>query len=492
MASVLEQLRRVQKSADADAVHDLRVTIRRCRSVAAVMEEVDGHRTWRAVKALPRRLFRALGTLRDLHVLEAKVKQLAPTQDPLRSRLLDALKDRRRTPRKLVRRAVQAFDHDRWERLARKAAKRARLVPPDSLTARCLVLERFADFQRLHARAVRTETPGPWHALRVGGKRFRYAVEILTPARSVVWDEGLGQIQDLLGEIHDLDVFRTWINRESDALAASSSGSIRRAIAARRRECIESYRQRMFDGDDLLGNWRSSLPDGDAIESATAARLRTTARAMDPHPRRTAAVARLALAIYDGLVTSGTWRRLRDRKLRNVLRWAAELHAIQVDGRRSARHKAAGDFLRALPVPLSWRTSEWELLALVVRYHRGAEPAVRHRQFRRLSQDRQERVRKLAGVLRLARGLYRCGVTTPGDIRLDESAEYVRLRICGVQDTEDNAARLAIAKHLLETALRRPVLIECAKAAASARAPRVLYSTARFGAHMAADARRLA
>jgi hypothetical protein len=98
----------------------------------------------------------------------------------------------------------------------------------------------------------------------------------------------------------------------------------------------------------------------------------------------------------------------------------------------------------------------------------------------------------LAGVLRLARGLYRCGVTAPDGIRIDESAECVRLRICGLDDTTDNAARLAIAKHLLETALRRPVLIECAKAAASARAPRVLYGAARFGAQMAADARCLA
>src|SRR5688572_25593030 len=94
MSRVLKELRRVGKSADADAVHDLRVAIRRCRSVATVMEEVDGDRTWRAVKKLPRRLFRTLGLLRDLHVLEEWVRRLASPDDPLRARLLEVLEDR--------------------------------------------------------------------------------------------------------------------------------------------------------------------------------------------------------------------------------------------------------------------------------------------------------------------------------------------------------------------------------------------------------------
>ena len=62
------------------------------------------------------------------------------------------------------------------------------------------------ELHRLHVRAVRTERPTPWHELRVSVKRFRYAVESLLPARLAVWEEGLRQMQDLLGEIHDLDV----------------------------------------------------------------------------------------------------------------------------------------------------------------------------------------------------------------------------------------------------------------------------------------------
>lgn len=480
MSRVLKELHRVRKSADADAVHDLRVAIRRCRSVATVLEEVDGHRTWRALKKLPRRLFRALGVLRDLHVLEDWVRQLASPDDPVRARLLEVLEDRQAAPQEQVHRAIRAFDQESWERLARTAPKRARLVPPNSLTAHCLALERYEDFRRLHARAVRTETPPPWHALRVGLKRFRYTVESLLPERSAIWDASLGQMQGLLGEIHDLDVLRARITQESDDIDAPA-GSLRHAIATRRRACIAEYRQRMSGDGGLLREWSAGLPHGKAIEPATAARFRTTLRAMDPHRSRTAVVARFALQVYDGLVMVCGGRRFRDGKHRTILQAAAHFHGIHVDGCPAPRHKAAGNFLRAVPVPLGWKASEWDLLTEVVRYHRGAEPAVRHKQFAQLSPEQRDCVRGLAGVLRLARGLRRCGVTASGGVRVDETAAYVRLHVSSVQDTEDNAVRLAAAKHLLEGYLRRPIIIESAKVAASIRSPRLVYRSARFG-----------
>jgi hypothetical protein len=150
-----------------------------------------------------------------------------------------------------------------------------------------------------------------------------------------------------------------------------------------------------------------------------------------------------------------------------------------VDDRQTARHKAARNFLRAVPAPPGWRADEWKLLTQVVRYHRGAEPAARHKQFAQLLPKRRNEVRGLAGILRLGRGLRRCGVIAAGGVRVDETATYLRLLVSGLQDTEDNAARLAAAKHLLESYLGRPILIELPKAVASVQGPRLAYS----GAH---------
>jgi CHAD domain-containing protein len=477
MGRVLKELRRVRKSADTDAVHDLRVAIRRCRSVAGVVEEVDAHPAWQEMKKLPRKLFRTLGDLRDLQVLEQWVKRLASEDDPLRPRLLEALEARQATPRERVVGVADAFDREAWRRLVHTVTQRARLVPPNSLTAKCLVIERYMELRALHARAVRTTSQKPWHALRIGLKRFRYAVESLLPGRSAFWDEGLSQMQGLLGGIHDLDVLKAWI-RQSGGVAEDSTESLRHAIEAERQSCIEQYRWQTVGTGGLLQVWKTGLMQDTTIAAATAARLRTTARAMDSHHRRTAAISRFALQIFDGLGTAGAERRFRDGRLRDILGMAAQLHAIRGRGRHKSRHKAARDILRAVPLPLGWKAQEWDLLTQVVRYHRGAEPAASHNDFRRLSREHRARVRGLAGVLRLARGLRRSGATPVPAIRADRP-ECVRLRVAGLKDTEENAARLAAAKHLLEVYLRRPILIEPGGQSARVRTLRLVSSSSR-------------
>jgi exopolyphosphatase/pppGpp-phosphohydrolase len=248
----------------------------------------------------------------------------------------------------------------------------------------------------------------------------------------------------------------------------------------------------MHGEGSLLREWRAGLPQGKAIAAAADARLRITARAMDPHPRRTAAISRLALLLFEGLATSGAAPHFGDDTLRTVLRAAAQLHAIRVGGRQAARHKAARDFLRAGPLPPGWKVQEWDLLTTVIRYHRGAEPAARHRQFAQLSAEQQDCVRSLAGVLRLAHGLHRCGVTSAAGIRVDATAAYVRLRVSGVKDTQANAVRLAAAKHLLERSLRRPLLIESAKAVTASRALHLAHSSPALRPNAAASVQRVA
>jgi exopolyphosphatase/pppGpp-phosphohydrolase len=204
---------------------------------------------------------------------------------------------------------------------------------------------------------------------------------------------------------------------------------------------------------------------------------------MDPHRPRTAVVARLALRLYDGLVMARGGLGFSNGKLRTILQAAAHLHGIHVGGRPGPRHKAASKFLRAVPVPLGWTDSEWDVLTEVIRYQRGAEPAARHKRFAQLSTEERDCIRALAGVLRLARGLRRSGATASGGVRVDDTAAYVRLCVSSLQDTEDNAARLAAAKHLLESYLRRPIIIQSATEAASIRGPRLVYRSADSVSH---------
>jgi len=85
---------------------------------------------------------------------------------------------------------------------------------------------------------MRTEKPGPWHALRIGLKRFRYTVESLLPTAHAEWSESLKRVQDALGNIHDLDVLAEAVkSAESEIEDAVDSGWQQRIADVRRRIC---------------------------------------------------------------------------------------------------------------------------------------------------------------------------------------------------------------------------------------------------------------
>src|SRR5438105_9719471 len=69
MERVLQERDKVQADPSSGPVHDLRVALRRCRSMAETMSELDPEPTWKQMRKAGKELFQALGRLRDTHVL---------------------------------------------------------------------------------------------------------------------------------------------------------------------------------------------------------------------------------------------------------------------------------------------------------------------------------------------------------------------------------------------------------------------------------------
>jgi CHAD domain-containing protein len=460
MDRVLKEMEKVRSSPDIDAVHDLRVAIRRCRSVGAVMEEVDPDPAWQAMRKAARKLFRALGALRDAQVMSEWVKKLAPETDAVRAHLQASFESREPQLRGAALRAVGKFDQKAWKRLARTLRQRSRLVPAGSLAAECLALERFEDAKDLHAKALRTAKPKPWHALRIGVKRFRYTVESLLPDQYAAWSENLKRIQDLLGEIHDLDVLSQMV-KQSDFVETEESLKLwHQAIALERHERTETYRQLTLGKTSLWNLWRAGLPMNGRIEAAADARLRATARALDPRASRTSQISRIAVGAYEALKRAEAAPAFTEASLRRVLLAAARLHGVATANAQKSPQKGASKFILGLALPPGWTNEEWELLAAVVRYHRGPEPSRKKGLFSRLSEEQQDRVRALAGVLRLARSLRKCGVESGAGLRAEKSGEAVVLYVRGLADDVETASRLAAGKHLLEESLGMPLILK--------------------------------
>src|ERR1700720_12627 len=137
MQRVLKQLEALQSAPDKDAVHDLRVAIRRCRSIAAVMREVDPAPAWHALRRLHKKLFRKLGELRDTQIMDEWVAEHGAENDKLRVALHAFFQEKEPDLMQQALRLAGKFDAKAWQRLERKLRKRARLVPAGSLAAQC-------------------------------------------------------------------------------------------------------------------------------------------------------------------------------------------------------------------------------------------------------------------------------------------------------------------------------------------------------------------
>src|SRR4029077_18147212 len=166
---------------------------------------------WHALRRLPKKLFRKLGELRDTQIMDEWMAEHGAENDKLRVALHAFFQEKQPDLAQQALRLSARFDAKAWQRLERKLRKRARLVPAGSLAAQCLAVERLSEAKDLHTKALRADKPASWHALRIGLKKFRYTVESLLPRQYEAWSANLKQLQDILGEVHDLDVLRVII-----------------------------------------------------------------------------------------------------------------------------------------------------------------------------------------------------------------------------------------------------------------------------------------
>jgi CHAD domain-containing protein len=455
------ELQKVRNTPDPDAVHDLRVALRRCRSVASVMEEVDPHPAWPELREMTRKLFRSLGALRDEQVMHDWVKTLAPETDSVGLHLLAALDSREPGLREMAKRGAAKFDLKAWRQLERVLRQRSRFVPAGSLAAGCVALERLEEAQELHARAMRTENPKAWHVLRIGLKRFRYTVESLLPEQHAAWSESLKRVQDLLGDIHDLDVLTGRVEKSDAVESEDSLRQWHECITSERQKRMETYCQLMLGKTSLWNTWRAGLPTNGRVEIAVQAKLRATGRASDSNWRRTSQITRISSSIFEAFKRAGAGLAFENARLQKMLTAAATLHGVGGrEGNEKSPQKIAHKFIQKLPLPPAWSFEEWETLACVVRYHRGAEPSDKRGPYSKLPAARQTEVRALAGILRLARALRKSGIEKGSGFRAEKTSEALILRVPGLPDDVDSATRIAKAKHLLEQVLAIPVIVK--------------------------------
>ena len=411
MARVLDECDHAGADFSADPVHDLRVALRRCRSLADGMMAMDPDPDWKAMKKAGKRLFQRLGALRDVQVMMEWIEKLqldpasvartppvtnseqeeekhgsldlpiskqlglrddVPANESAQSAahldnfaapdpthtLLQILKARESEQKREARAALDEFDRKQWRQWSDSLPQRAARIRAGSAVFKHLALERWTAARDLHNRALRNRSQVAFHTLRIGIKRFRYIVENFLPVEHKAWSNDLKHMHDLLGEVHDLDVL--W----ATALAChifpgkDPRKNWHAHIVEERTKRIDEYRKRTVGPDSLWSIWRAGLPQGQQIQDTATRRMKLWAKALDPDFAHSERVARFALELYDGLSAAGLLGPVSislngsASDARASLYVAALLHDVGKSQGNKGHHKTSLDILQSHCTPL--------------------------------------------------------------------------------------------------------------------------------------------
>ncbi len=468
---VLEECDKASQDFAADPVHDLRVAIRRCRSMADGFLSVDPDPEWKQMKKLGKPLFSSLGELRDTQVMLEWVVRLSEDHDHVRHVLLHSLSHKENAEKVAALEALRAFDRKHWSALNAKLATRTGKVPLEGLVFQHLALERWMEAHELHRQALRNRTQVGYHQLRIGIKRFRYTAENFLPQRHEKWAPDLRDLQDALGEVHDLDVLRSLLRAHAD-IRPEDRERWQNRIAAERQKRLDLYRNKMLGKDSLWYAWRAELPSGPSLEKAALEKVRTWASFLDPAVEHSAHITRIALQLYDALSRGNVLS--RNPGYRRILEAAGIVHDVGRGKGAEGHLKRGYRMIAKLEPPLGWTDEELHCVAAVARYHRGALPNIRDSHFVGLGMKRRAELLPIMGILRLADAFDFLHDRKVGRISVEQSDGRLNVYAQGLEEIGPAAERLARARYLLEastglTIKIRPLLAKPATSSRTAR-----------------------
>lgn len=236
-------LPRVLEGKDPEAIHDMRVAIRKIRTLLKAARPIFGRFHADAVRAEYTILHRSTGTLRDEEVFRETLTGLKLVR-PVPAAFLRMRKSREAM---LGRRARQLV---RSGQVRRAQSMLIGLLSLPVLPRRDAVSHKFAQRTTLRAhkrtlaeRDASTSDVVALHDLRIAFKELRYAAELLSaalPPDLTALAEPAARFQKRLGEIHDCDMALSSVAR-ARALTVPDKARLRRALLSLRARKVQKY-----------------------------------------------------------------------------------------------------------------------------------------------------------------------------------------------------------------------------------------------------------
>jgi len=416
LADLRKELEGAVDAEDIEFVHRSRVASRRLRASLSVFEDCLPKGKRKEWKKGVHQVTSSLGEARDLDVqiefLRGYIDRNAG--DASLHRLLSSICKKRTSAQEQIERSIEQLersellkDIDDWADRTDDGEdidlRHVRRRAADSMVTRIddvLAFDRFvADPNALVKH----------HEMRIAGKHLRYAAEIFSRG----YEGGLKnhikrlkEMQEMLGEMHDCDMWSSLLRNRKGAGAQSLLEDRRSRRGEVHSKFVSFWKEMKEHGlPDLMDELKRSVDGGkgsehwdgteeDLVRSAVV--LATEHDRYDDHAKHVRA---LSMKLFEKL---GPELGLDGDSA--LLECAAVMHDIGWSGGGKGHHKRSFDLIMASG-PAEVPFKERLIIANVARYHRGAVPKETHANLKRLDGKDVERMSKMASILRIADGL---------------------------------------------------------------------------------------
>jgi CHAD domain-containing protein len=501
----------VKESKDIEYIHRMRVASRRLRAALPLFSPCFPEKQYtRWMKELTK-ITRALGDARDADVqiafLQKTLKKIKKGESPEQSNgdkitmepairyLLISLQKKRDILQKRVLSALLALEKSRVTedmrltfttlndgfKIMRVKPKLFGISPPAALR----INKRLSTLISYDPWVLHPEAVAEHHATRIAAKKLRYTMEIYGSVYRNSLRKSLARvkkIQEILGDIHDCDVWIDYITlillRERTLLRSSKGtkrpdtvtlASLKLVLYNRETERKRRYRQFVHIWQALTRTklWeelkktldsgrkaqyrpQSSYSDDNAFEAVS-----LLAQEYPEGFQHSRHVTALAVKLFDDLQPLHGLGP-HDRAL---LEYAGLLHDIGWKYGQAGHNRYGAEMVfsdEKLPFDLQERG----IIGLTILAHRGKERISIHPYFSLLSPSSQKKTRLLAALLRVADGLDYLHTGSVSLVQCTITSEGVICEITGTGDISAETGRAREKADLFRQVFERPLVIQ--------------------------------
>ena len=229
LPALVGEIEGVRAAEDIEYVHRMRVASRRMRNALALFGDDLPHKHYAAWRSEMRRITRALGAARDTDVQIAWVQDfLGQDTDAVQRVGIERLLLRLRQQRaRLQNKVVKALDRVEGKRIFAEMSEtlqellvHARVYEVESLPADLYrraneaIRLRLEEFLAYEPHVAYPERAVELHQMRIAAKHLRYTLEVFDPLYERALRKPIKivkEIQELLGEVHDCDVWQAYL-----------------------------------------------------------------------------------------------------------------------------------------------------------------------------------------------------------------------------------------------------------------------------------------